>query len=114
MEQKILIKNQEKFLKIFGEEKTLAESFYLSEGTALAAYYLFHRLSEDPEFFYEHEFDSQIVSVFLKKNPSKKSKERSDAASVSLTYRTYHLQVMSCSSWLHKNLLVLGTSFIII
>lgn len=67
MEQKILTKNQENFLNIFAGEKSLASNFYLSGGTTLSAFYLFHRFSEDLDFFCEKEFDSQTVTVFLKK-----------------------------------------------
>lgn len=44
----------------------LTERFYLSGGTALAEYYLQHRLSEDLDFFAEKEFDPNAVSVFFK------------------------------------------------
>ena len=39
--------------------------FYLSGGTALAGYYLFHRYSEDLDFFSETEFDVRGITVFL-------------------------------------------------
>ncbi|MDP3014881.1 MAG: nucleotidyl transferase AbiEii/AbiGii toxin family protein [bacterium] len=67
MEQKILNKNQIKFLEVFAKEKELAQKFYLSGGTALAAFYISYRLSEDLDFFCEEEFDPQAIIVFFKK-----------------------------------------------
>ena len=67
MEQKILNKYQVKFLEIFAKEKELTQKFYLSGGTALTAFYIPYRLSEDLDFFCEEEFDPQAIVVFLKK-----------------------------------------------
>lgn len=50
---------------MIGTHREVASLFYLSGGTALAGYYLFHRYSEDLDFFSEHEFDIQGVTVFL-------------------------------------------------
>lgn len=44
----------------------LAARFYLSGGTALAAFYLHHRRSEDLDFFNEDEVDAMAIEVFLK------------------------------------------------
>lgn len=49
----------------------LADNFYLTGGTALAEFYLDHRLSEDLDFFSEQEVDAEAVSVILKKIQSK-------------------------------------------
>lgn len=68
MEQKILTENQKKVLSAISEDKEIAASFYLSGGTALCAYYIPFRLSEDLDFFSENEFDSQSIVVFLRKN----------------------------------------------
>ena len=46
---KILTSTQERFLASFFEEN--GGTFYLSGGTALAAYYLHHRRSDDLDFF---------------------------------------------------------------
>ena len=51
---KILTPLQEEFLKIFSNT-SLKESFYLTGGTALSAFYLKHRISEDMDFFTEEE-----------------------------------------------------------
>ncbi len=62
----ILSENQQKLLKIIGNNKNICRYFYLTGGTALAEFYLRHRLSEDLDFFSEEEVDSQIVFTFLK------------------------------------------------
>ena len=63
----VLSKNQKNILKIISRDKLICENFYLSGGTALAEFYLKHRLSEDLDFFSENEFDPQAVSVFFRK-----------------------------------------------
>lgn len=60
-------KKQQKLLEIISREKKLCGFFYLTGGTALAEYYLRHRLSEDLDFFAEQEFDPQMIFVFWKK-----------------------------------------------
>lgn len=63
----VLTENPRRILLCIAEEKMLAERFYLSGGTALAEYYLLHRLSEDLNFFSEREFEAEAISVFFKK-----------------------------------------------
>jgi predicted nucleotidyltransferase component of viral defense system len=63
----ILSENQKKLLDLLAQEKTICANFYLTGGTALAEFYLHHRLSEDLDFFSEQEFDPQSISVVLKK-----------------------------------------------
>lgn len=63
----ILSRNQKNLLKLLSEEKSICDNFYLTGGTALAEFYLHHRLSEDLDFFCEQEFDAQSISVILKK-----------------------------------------------
>ncbi|HCC59908.1 MAG: hypothetical protein A2402_00765 [Candidatus Staskawiczbacteria bacterium RIFOXYC1_FULL_37_43] len=63
----ILSENQQNILKIISKDKTLCDNFYLTGGTALAEFYLNHRLSEDLDFFSEKEFDPQSISVFFEK-----------------------------------------------
>ena len=63
----ILSENQKRVLVIIASDDALAEHFYLTGGTALAEYYLHHRLSEDLDFFSEREFDPQSISAFFKK-----------------------------------------------
>ena len=63
----ILSDNQKKLLELLSKEKSICDHFYLTGGTALAEFYLHHRLSEDLDFFSEQEFDPQSISVILKK-----------------------------------------------
>ena len=63
----ILSKNQTSILHFLSEEKLISDSFYLSGGTALAEFYLQHRLSEDLDFFSEREFDPMFISSIFKK-----------------------------------------------
>lgn len=65
MTEKILTKNQIEILKKIGKNKFLTENFYLTGGTVLAAFYLNHRLSEDLDFFSEHEFDLLSLDIFF-------------------------------------------------
>lgn len=46
-------------------ETSLVDNFYLSGGTALAEFYLQHRLSEDLDFFSETEFLTSDISSVL-------------------------------------------------
>ena len=64
----ILSDNQIKILEVISNDKEICQSFYLTGGTALAEYYLQHRLSEDLDFFSEQEFNVQAISVFFAKN----------------------------------------------
>lgn len=50
MEQKILTERQQQVLQNVAKEEQLNQ-FYLSGGTALSAYYLHHRISDDLDFF---------------------------------------------------------------
>jgi len=65
--ENILSKNQQNILRIISKEKLICDNFYLTGGTALAEFYLQHRLSEDLDFFSENEFDPQSISVFFEK-----------------------------------------------
>jgi len=60
----ILSKNQKEILGIISKDKLICRNFYLTGGTALAEFYLQHRLSEDLDFFSENEFEPQDISVF--------------------------------------------------
>lgn len=62
----ILSTNQQRLLKIIGNNKNICQYFYLTGGTALAEFYLHHRLSEDLDFFSEEEVDVQVIFSFLK------------------------------------------------
>ncbi|TAN58057.1 hypothetical protein EPN15_02225 [Patescibacteria group bacterium] len=71
MEKDILTKRQIFLLQLIANDKFLQKHFYLTGGTALAGFYLHHRLSEDLDFFSENEFDVFGVSVFFRKNKRK-------------------------------------------
>lgn len=67
METEILTNEQIALLKALGTSDFVVQNFYLSGGTALAAYYLHHRFSEDLDFFSEQEFDILSLDVLFKK-----------------------------------------------
>ncbi len=66
MANSILTGRQIDFLREVGNIPFLKDNFYLTGGTALAGYYLFHRYSEDLDFFSEKEIDSLNLDVTLK------------------------------------------------
>ena len=53
--EEILTFHQKQFLDFASGEEYIYKNFYLTGGTALAAFYLNHRLSEDLDFFVENE-----------------------------------------------------------
>lgn len=65
---KIITKNQFKILEKISGDNFLTRNFYLTGGTALAEFYLKHRLSEDLDFFSEQEFEPTAIAVFFQKN----------------------------------------------
>lgn len=67
MEIPILSKNQIDFLEAVGRAPFFIDSFYLTGGTALAAFYLHHRYSEDLDFFSEQEVDMLNLNAAIKK-----------------------------------------------
>lgn len=67
MESKILTEKQIAFLQKCKDSDFLIQNFYLTGGTALAAFYLYHRYSEDLDFFTEKEVDILNIDIFLKK-----------------------------------------------
>jgi len=52
MARTILSPNQTRLLEIIANDKEICHRFYLTGGTALAEFYLHHRLSEDLDFFF--------------------------------------------------------------
>lgn len=66
VKKQVLSDNQKSFLKVFSEEKDLSNIFYLTGGTALAAFYLPYRISEDLDFFSEEEICLNSILIFLK------------------------------------------------
>ena len=63
----VLTANQKNILSLLANEAAIANNFYLTGGTALAEFYLGHRLSDDLDFFSEKEVDAGAVSAVLKK-----------------------------------------------
>ena len=70
-EVKILTPQQESFLNLVGEEKSIRDNFYFTGGTPLAAFYLKHRLSEDIDLFSEEEVDILQARNFIGKAQKK-------------------------------------------
>lgn len=66
MAKEILTSLQKRFIALLAKNKNLREQFYLTGGTALAAYYLKHRYSEDLDFFGHSNIDILALDVFLK------------------------------------------------
>ena len=65
MTKDLLTKHQVEFLDFVGKQPQLCGHFYFSGGTALSAFYLHHRFSEDLDFFSENEFDAGELNLFL-------------------------------------------------
>ena len=61
----ILTKEQEAFLELICRESYFIKNFYFTGGTPLAAFYLFHRLSEDIDLFSEEEIDILSIRTFI-------------------------------------------------
>lgn len=61
----ILRPGQKQLLEAFARSP-LTSGFYLTGGTALAAFHLGHRLSDDLDFFSENEFPVEVVLEFLR------------------------------------------------
>ncbi len=66
MEQEVLNNRQKQVLSAVSQEPGLAD-FYLTGGTALAAYYFYHRTSEDLDFFSFEEPDKFFLHGFTEK-----------------------------------------------
>lgn len=64
MGQAVLTPVQERALRIIAEEPRL-KTFYLTGGTALAAYHLHHRVSDDLDFFIADEPDTIFLQSFV-------------------------------------------------
>lgn len=74
MGKTILTPKQLNFLELIQQERQITKRFYLTGGTALAEFYLHHRLSEDIDLFTEQEeVNQQVVLAFLKKISAKLS-----------------------------------------
>ena len=67
MAEQVLTSDQISLLTAIGSNTTLTKRFYLSGGTALAGFYLYHRYSEDLDFFSEDEIDVSAIQTFFHK-----------------------------------------------
>lgn len=66
MGQLVLTDDQKKVLALIGSEENLSD-FYLSGGTALAAFYFEHRYSDDLDFFTSGQVDTVFLTGFMRK-----------------------------------------------
>jgi len=68
MGKDLLTSKQFDFLELAAQKKEIIKRFYLTGGSALAAFYLNHRVSKDLDFFSEkEEVPPKIIEVFLRK-----------------------------------------------
>jgi len=67
MGKSILTPDQKRLLEYISKDPKITDKFYLTGGTALAEFYLQHRLSEDLDFFSETEFDESLITAWAKK-----------------------------------------------
>ena len=74
----LLSENQQKFLELFNQEKSLYSKFFLTGGTALAEFYLKHRYSEDLDFFNEEEFSPLPLQAFVKQSEKKLQAQKAE------------------------------------
>ena len=88
----ILTPNQKNVSPLLAKEPVIADNFYLTGGTALAEFYLGHRLSEDLDFFSEQEVSAEAVSAILKKIQPK-AKIKSFRYEQSFNRNLYFLEV---------------------
>ncbi len=61
----ILTPIQKSIIDVFKQDTYLFENFYFTGGTALSAYHLYHRESEDLDFFSEKKFPPEPVLAFM-------------------------------------------------
>lgn len=62
----IILTQEQKALLLSFSDSPLSSVFYLSGGTALSAFFLHHRLSEDLDFFTDQDIDIENVLIFLR------------------------------------------------
>lgn len=67
MDVEILTTKQRAFLRAMSAVDFLAQNFYLSGGTALAAFHLHHRFSDDLDFFSEQEIDLLNLNLSIRR-----------------------------------------------
>ena len=67
MGKSILTTKQLNFLELAGAQPSIVKNFYFTGGTALAEFYLHHRLSEDIDLFSEKEINILPIRAFIGK-----------------------------------------------
>lgn len=87
---KVLTELQEKVLDIFFSKLFLKEHFYLTGGTALSAFYLEHRISDDLDFF-THSVDIEEAAILFEDALSEAGQEYVKERS-SPTFRRYKVK----------------------
>lgn len=65
--EEILTLEQTKVLNLISKEDYIVRKFYFTGGTPLAAFYLFHRISQDLDFFSEQEIYLPSIEQFIGK-----------------------------------------------
>lgn len=86
----VLTPTQQRFLlNFFGEDVRGCREVYLSGGTALAGYYLFHRYSDDLDFFVRDESDLEAIDLHIRRTTEKTELqlEGSDIRSMGIQYQ---------------------------
>lgn len=101
MKVEILSQLQKNFLGEVGKIPFLKDNFYLTGGTALAAFYLQHRYSEDLDFFTEIEVDMVNLNASITK-----LKKMTDAIKVDFE-QSYNRNLV----FFHFERLILKTEF---
>lgn len=71
MGQTILTSKQHQFLEMVSDDEEITQWFYMTGGTALAEFYLHHRLSEDIDLFSFSQVNERYIDNFLDKITSR-------------------------------------------
>lgn len=66
MGKNLLTPNQYRLLERAAADRVITDAYYLTGGTALAAFYLGHRISEDLDFFTESPIDEIALASWVK------------------------------------------------
>lgn len=61
----IITPEQSKLLDLIAENRILTRDFYFTGGTALSQFYLFHRYSDDLDFFSEKSLDQEMLLTLM-------------------------------------------------
>ena len=67
MGQNLLTPNQHRLLERAAADTIITDSYYLTGGTAIMAFYMSHRFSEDLDFFTEYPIDNIAIASWVKK-----------------------------------------------